>query len=169
MEQSPFERACDLAGGLVRLAERIGKKKQTLMHYKLGVPDEAGPLIEEAVAFEVLTEDLCPPAERWVRIPADGWPSGKPFLDVTSVSSKRAAAKAAREAHGESEPEDSFEVAAAAHPVACDDPQLVSAECLLSGEPRDDTQVWVGHKKTRESDNPSGGSGSQLAEPVEAP
>lgn len=161
MEQSPFERACDLAGGLVRLAERIGKKKQTLMHYKLGVPDEAGPLIEEAIAFQVLTEDLCPPAERWVRIPADGWPTGKPFLDVTSVSSKRAAAKAAREAQGESEPEDSFE--AASHPVACDDPQMTDAKCLLSSEgPRNEYQQFLGYslkregeKKPRSDDKPS--------------
>ena len=61
MSQSPFERACQSVGGLVKLAGLLGKKKQTVSHYRNRVPAEVCPLIEKHTG--VKCEELRPDVE----------------------------------------------------------------------------------------------------------
>lgn len=79
MEKTAFELACERAGGLVALANSIGKAKQTVNHYKTRVPTDVCPLIELAtgVTCEELRSDV-----KWIRVPDGAWPNGKPLVDV---------------------------------------------------------------------------------------
>jgi len=48
----------------------------------------------------------------------------------------------------------------AENPVACDDPALVDAQCLLDGDRRNENERYIGHKCTREGEKnskPTGG------------
>lgn len=85
-----LERAVKAIGSEAALALAIDVATNTPAMWKLRgkVPSRHGPSIEFAVrpvaeekGMEPVTcEQLCP-GVRWVRIPADGWPNGKPLQD----------------------------------------------------------------------------------------
>jgi DNA-binding transcriptional regulator YdaS (Cro superfamily) len=58
---SPFERACEEAGGKAALAKAIGRSKQAINHYRKRVPAHICPLIERATG--VRCEELRPDIE----------------------------------------------------------------------------------------------------------
>ncbi len=66
MSDSPFERACAVAGGITKLAALLGRPKQTVNHWRSRVPVEACPQIERetGVTCEELRPDIA-----WKRTP----------------------------------------------------------------------------------------------------
>lgn len=61
--ETPLEKAIRLAGGQVRLAEKIGKQQQHVSYWlkaKNGVPAEYAKAIEDAVEGQVRRDELRP-------------------------------------------------------------------------------------------------------------
>lgn len=71
-------------GTAASLARRMGVPPVLITQWARGerpVPRDRGPELEFHSDFEITAEEACPDA-KWVRIPMDGWPKGKPLLDL---------------------------------------------------------------------------------------
>jgi hypothetical protein len=70
-------------GAGVLVARAVGVHAVMVSQWAAGakpIPDDRAPALEAATDFKVQCEISCPDA-RWVRVPAAGWPNGKPLLD----------------------------------------------------------------------------------------
>jgi len=70
-------------GAGVAIAKALGVHPVMVSQYASGrkaVPEDRAPALEAATNFEVPCEESCP-GSRWVRVPDDAWPIGRPLLD----------------------------------------------------------------------------------------
>lgn len=76
LEQAP-------RGAGAKIARAVGVHAVMVSQWAAGskqIPEDRAPALEAATEGSVRCEEVCPEA-RWVRVPADGWPDGKPLLD----------------------------------------------------------------------------------------
>lgn len=85
MSTDAFERACAAVNGPAALGRLLNKDRGTINHWRVRVPVEHCPAVELAtgVSCEELRSDL-----NWVRIPCEGWPNGKPLLDIAPAEAE---------------------------------------------------------------------------------
>lgn len=72
-------------GAAARLARALKVPPVLISQWAAGtrpIPEDRAPAIEAETDFQVTAETSCP-AARWVRVPDEHWPNGKPLLDKT--------------------------------------------------------------------------------------
>jgi len=150
-------------GTAARIARALKVHPVMLSQWASGekaISEDQAPSLELETGFEVPCETSCPKPKngRWVRVPDADWPNGKPLLDKTpACAMEGAAATPAPVTRQVGEPCTAIETEAAGHPSACDDPAVVDAACRLGGDPRNEYEQYIGHKKQRAEDKPSSG------------